>query len=389
VHNAAQTERRLNFSVSLLQIRCCPAGSRCSAIPLSDRLREDEDPMKRRVSVGAAGAIVLLVAIFLAEHYWSGANSPRESALATLPADAAVVLYADAADLRQSPFLEQLYQWAPRPQRIDADYAQFLRDTSFDYERDLDRLAIAVIKRGQDTTFFAVADGRFDRRKINAYTSQFGTHESRGGREIFTVPVTGSPRKISFAFTRQNRIALTNNGDLPALLSQPMKGVDEKQWRARFDRLAGSPLFAVIRQDAAPGAALAQRAPGGLQSPQLAALLDQLLWITIAGKPEGDRLRVVTEGECPADQTARELSDFLNGALILAQAGLNGPQVRQQLDPQAREAYLEILKGAEISRIDRGETKSVRAVFDLTPKFLAAAGAASQSVPQQPSPANK
>jgi hypothetical protein len=168
-----------------------------------------------------------------------------------------------------------------------------------------------------------------------------------------------------------------------------MKGVDEKQWRARFDRLAGSPLFAVIRQDAAPGAALAQRAPGGLQSPQLAALLDQLLWITIAGKPEGDRLRVVTEGECPADQTARELSDFLNGALILAQAGLNGPQVRQQLDPQAREAYLEILKGAEISRIDRGETKSVRAVFDLTPKFLAAAGAASPGVPQQPSPTNK
>jgi hypothetical protein len=123
-----------------------------------------------------------------------------------------------------------------------------------------------------------------------------------------------------------------------------------------------------------------------LQSPQLAALLDQLLWITIAGKPEGDRLRVVTEGECPADATARQLSDFLNGALILAQAGLNGPQVRQQLDPQAREAYLEILKGADISRIDRGETKSVRVVFDITPKLLAAAGTASPSVPQQPPP---
>ena len=309
--------------------------------------------------------------------------------LAMMPADSSDVLYADIADLRQTSFIAELHEWAPKPQQVDADYAQFLRDTGFDYERDLDRVAIAILRRGQKTNFFAVADGRFDRKKINTYTSQFGTHEKGGGREIFTVPVTGSPRKISFAFTRQNRIALTNNGDLPALLSQPMKGVDEKQWRARFDRLAGSPLFAVIRQDAAPGAALAQRAPGGLQSPQLAALLDQLLWITIAGKPEGDRLRVVTEGECPADQTARELSDFLNGALILAQAGLNGPQVRQQLDPQAREAYLEILKGAEISRIDRGETKSVRAVFDLTPKFLAAAGAASPGVPQQPSPTNK
>ncbi|MGA2427354.1 MAG: hypothetical protein ABSH13_02520 [Candidatus Acidiferrum sp.] len=343
--------------------------------------------MKRRVWIGSLSAIVLLVGIVLfALRYWSGVNPPRESALATIPADASVVLYADAADLRQSPFLKQLYAWAPTPQRIDADYAQFLRDTGFDYERDLDRVAVAVIKRGQETTFFAVADGRFDRRKINIYTSQFGTHESRGGREIFTVPVTGSPRKISFAFTRQNRIALTDNGDLPALLSQPMKGTDEKEWRARFDRLAGSPLFAVIRQDAAPGAALAQRAPGGLQSPQLAALLDQLLWITIAGKPEGDRLRAVTEGECPADATARQLSDFLNGALILAQAGLNGPQVRQQLDPQAREAYLEILKGADISRIDRGQTKSVRVVFDITPKFLAAAGTASPSVPQQPPP---
>ena len=86
----------------------------------------------------------------------------------------------------------------------------------------------------------------------------------------------------------------------------------------------------------------------------------------------------------PTDAVARQLSDFLNGALILAQAGLNGPQVRQQLDPQAREAYLEILKGADISRIDRGETKSVRVVFDVTPKFLAAARNAVPTVPQQP-----
>ena len=33
------------------------------------------------------------------------------------------------------------------------------------------------------------------------------------------------------------------------------------------------------------------------------------------------------------------------------QAGLNGPRVREQMAPQAREAYLEILKGADISRL--------------------------------------
>jgi hypothetical protein len=346
--------------------------------------------MKQRLWIVLPAAAVLLIVIaFVTRGYWGGAgNSPRESALAMMPTDASTIVYADVADLRQTPFVTQLHDWAPKPQQVDADYAQFLRDSGFDYERDLDRVAIAILKRGPDSTFFAVADGRFDRKKINTYSSQFGTHESRGGREIFTVPVSGSPRKISFAFPRQNRIALTDSTDLPALLTQSMKGADEKEWRTRFDRLAGSPLFAVIRQDALTGAALAQRAPGGLQSPQLSALLDQLLWITVAGKPEGDRLRIVAEGECLADATARQLSDFLNGALILARVGLNGPQVRQQLDPQAREAYLEILKGADISRLDRGETKSVRIVFDITPKFLAAARTAVPAIPQ-PMPPHK
>jgi hypothetical protein len=336
---------------------------------------KDGNRMKQRLWIVLFAAVVLLCILAYGAHrFWTGGNySARDSALATLPSDATAVLYADVDQLRKSPFAAQLYAWAPKPQQVDAEYTKFLNDTGFDYERDLDRLAIATIKRGPATEFFAVADGRFDRKKINVYTSQYGTHASIGGREIFTVPVSGSPRKISFAFVHQHRIAFTDDADLPALLAQAMKGADETDWRTRFDRLAGSPLFAVIRQDAGTGSALAARAPGGFQSQQLAGLLDQLQWITLAGKPEEQRLRVVVEGECPTDNTARQLSDFLGGALILAQAGLNGPRVRQQLDPQAREAYLEMLKGADISRVDRGEAKSVRAVFDITPKFLAAA----------------
>jgi hypothetical protein len=331
--------------------------------------------MKQRLWMALFTAVILLCGIaYFAHRFWTGGNySARDSALASLPSDATAVIFADVAELRQSPFTAQLYAWAPKPLQVDADYAKFSSDTGFNYESDLDRVAIATIKRDQATEFFAVADGRFDRRKLNAYTSQYGTHASIGGREIFTVPVSGSPRKISFAFVHQHRIALTDDSDLPSLLAQSMKGADAGEWRARFDRVAGSPVFALIRQDAGTSSMLAAHAPGGLQSQQLAGLLDQLLWISIAGKPEDQRLRVVVEGECPTDNTARQLSDFLGGALILAQAGLNGPRVRQQLDPQAREAYLEMLKGADISRVDRGETKAVRAVFDVTPKFLAAA----------------
>jgi hypothetical protein len=363
---------------------------RCNNLDFGLDRDGDEKRMNKRVWLTSISIVVLLFALALFAHrYWTGGfGDGREKMLAAMPSTATSVFFADAAELRQTPFVAQLLAWAPKPQ-ADQEYAAFLRDTGFDYERDLDRVAIAVIKRPEAATFFAVAEGRFDRKKINAYTSQFGSHESRGGREIFSVPVGNGSRKISFTFPGQQRIALTDDADFAALLSSPSTGEDAKQWRARFKRLAGSPIFAVIRQDAATGSELAARAPGGLQSQQLSALIDQLQWITVAGKPEDERLRVVVEGECPADAAARQLSDMLNAVLMLAQAGLNGPQVRQQLDPQVREAYLEMLKAADISRIDRGETKSVRVVFDVTPKFLGAARAGTRVIPQQPPPMAK
>ncbi len=184
------------------------------------------------------------------------------------------------------------------------------------------------------------------------------------------MPVSGSAQKISFTFLRNNRIALTDDADLGIYLGASKRRGGVAEWRSRFERLAGSPVFAVIRQDAAAGAALAAQAPGGLRSTQLSSLLDQLQWITLAGKPENDRLRVVAEGECPAEATARQLADLLNGVVTLAETGLNDAKTRQQLDPATREAYLELLKSTDVSKIDRGDTKSVRLVFEITPKFL-------------------
>jgi len=151
-----------------------------------------------------------------------------------------------------------------------------------------------------------------------------------------------------------------------------MHGADANQWRERFDRLAGSPLFAVFRQDASVGSQIAAQTPNGGQAQQLASLLDQLQWITLAGVPEANRLRLVAEGECPNDATAHDLADVLNGIRVFAQAGLNDPKVRHQLDDQTREAYIELIHGADITRLDRGETKSVRLVLEITEEVLRA-----------------
>ena len=73
--------------------------------------------------------------------------------------------------------------------------------------------------------------------------------------------------------------------------------------------------------------------------------------------------------------------DLMNGVVILAQLGLNDAKTRQQLDPAAREAYLELLKSADVSKINRGDTKSVRLVFEITPGFLEAARRAPPVMP--------
>jgi hypothetical protein len=341
--------------------------------------------MKARGWLGRVTVLLLLVAIAFYEYQrWGGRNAVlRDDALALVPSDASALLFVDLSELREAPFFSMLYAWAPKPQ-ADADYAQFLQATGFDFERDLDRVTLAMLKHGPEASFFAVADGRFDRKKIAAYALQSGTRLHLDGREIFLIPLNGSPRKVSFTFLRNDRIALTDESDGSKILTGNQKGADVADWRTRFARLAGSPVFAVIRQDAGAGNALVEQAPSGLRSPQLSALLDQLQWITLAGKPDGNGLRVVAEGECTADATARQLSDLLNGVLVLAQAGLNDSKTRKQLDPTVREAYLDLVKGADVSRIDRGETKAVRLVFDVTPKLLEAVRTAAPLAPPAP-----
>jgi hypothetical protein len=343
--------------------------------------------MRKRTLVGTVAAVIAAGAVVLyAYQRWgdSGSNA-RNDVLGQMPPDAGAVLFLDVDALRQSPFLAELYKWAPQP-KADPDYSQFLQSTGFNYERDLHRVSVALLKRGRNSQLFVVADGRFDQRKIAAYLSPSGVHENQGGREILSVPLTGRAGRITFTFLRNDRIALTNGDGLEALLSAKPGGAnsDSEAWRERFRRLAGSPVFAVVRQDAAAGAALSAQAPGGLRSPQLSVLIDQLPWITIAGKPEADRMRIVLEGEGAADTNTRQLSDVLNGLLVLAEAGLSDQKMRRQLPPEAREAYLELLKSADVSQIDRGEAKSVRLIFDLTPRFLEAARTAMPVAPAAP-----
>lgn len=331
---------------------------------------------KRKLAFGVAGGLILAAAFVIYFVWFKAALPGRGAVLSSMPGSAQTVLFVDLNDLRQAPFFADLVAWAPKPP-LDPDYDQFRRETGFDYEKDLDRIAIAFEKHGPQQTFFAVANGRFDQKKIKDYVAKSGSVLKHAGTEIFSIPVTGSPERISFTFLRNDLIAFSNAADFSWYLKPP-KTSESADWHTRFDRVAGSPFFAVLRNDgiaiamgSQPGAqSLAQRATGGLTSPQLSSLLMQLQWISVAAKPQNDRLRIIAEGEGSEEKSARQLTDLLNGVVLLARAGLGGMRTQQQIGTSTRDAYFELLKSVEVSRVDRGDAKSVRLMFDVTPQLL-------------------
>ncbi len=318
------------------------------------------------LSIAAVIVVVALLGWRAYRHWHAGdSSSDRKAMLSLMPEVASAVVYLDVAQLRSSPLFAQLSRWAPQP-TVDNDYAQFLQATGFNYESDLDRVALAIERQTPTSLAFAVLEGRFDRKKIEAFAGKYGSLKTADGKTLFAVPLSGSNRKAYFSFLREDRIAWANDSSF--FFEQP-RG-DARAWQEHFLRLAGTPIFAVLRQDSGAAAALSSQAPGGLRSPQLAALLAQLEWISISAKPDGNLLRVGIEGDCLAETTEHQLKDVLSGLLVLAQMGLNDAKTRKQLDPGLREGYLELLQSADIQQVDRGTSKSVRVMFDVTPKLL-------------------
>ncbi len=323
----------------------------------------------KKLVVAILSAAALAAGIYLGHARWmESRGDTRESLLRALPANATAVIYADVAELRQGGILRSISKWGANAV-ADPEYKQFVEETGFDYEKDLNRVGIAVENRGALRNYFALAEGNFDRKKVEAYLRRSGRSERKNGREFFYLAANEPGRTISVTFLSDRQIALTDGSDLSAELEAVKASAGHAEWTERFERLAGTPVFALIRQDAAIGALLNNQSPGGLRSPQLGQLLNQLLWVSIAGKLEGNDFRAVLEGECPNEMTMRQLSDFLNGIVLMANAGLNDPKLRQQMDPAEREAYLQMLNSIDVTKLDRGSGKFVRVTFVLTPEI--------------------
>ena len=109
----------------------------------STREPNGRETMRKRISIGLAAVVIVLGAVAFFGYRKRGLadGSARDEALALMPTDASAVVFADFDELRQAPFIAKLYAWAPKPP-VDADYAQFVKETGFNYQRDLQRIKI-------------------------------------------------------------------------------------------------------------------------------------------------------------------------------------------------------------------------------------------------------
>lgn len=322
--------------------------------------------------------LLLLVALGIVYCLLRKAEPPAPGAapslVSLLPADASYILYADAAALRSSPFVQKLLAALPSPKE-DRDYAEFVRRTGFDYTRDLDRVAVGV--RPKSNGAVAIAEGRFDRQKISAYATQAGRRADQGGREAYLIPAQDGGNNM-LVFLAENRILLSDNPATPlpeAIPENPASRDTSSPLQERIARVAGSELFAVGNVSPLPTNLL----PGDIVSGELKNTLDRIEWITFASRPGGDALDVVLEAECTSAADAKKLAWGLEGLRVLARMALSDPKSMKGSDPALAALFQTILKDGELSSAER----FVRLSFSLGPDFLAALQPRPLAVPKK------
>jgi hypothetical protein len=355
------------------------------------------DSTNRAVIVLAA-LLVLILAAVVGFYYWQhrplppivspvagvAVSGPEPGILAELPSGAPVIGYVDVSALRKlqnSPLAAVLGLASPGPQ-ADREYAAFVRDTGFDYQRDLDHAGVTMWPAGfgtpnnvlGDDRVVSIADGRFDQQKIRAYALRTGKAATSGTHEVLEVP--GNP-PVSVEFLSSTRIALASGKNASALLA----GIDtsgsaprDPVLQSRIERVAGAPIFAVARTSQLPASFYANFH----NAPQLEGLIRSIQALTLAGQPDGDNLKINVDAESDSMKNAMQISFLLETGRMAGSMALSTPDAKRQMTREQLDFLNALLSDAKITHRD----KLVRLNLNITREMLTTA-------PPQKTPAAK
>jgi hypothetical protein len=155
------------------------------------------------------GLIALAVTAATAMLLLRRGKAPQSARL--LPA-ADAYFYIDLTPLRTAGLFKNAAA------NVDPDYAQFVRDTGFQFERDLDQAAFAVhlpptdlagSRTPPETRYSEVFVGRFDGAKLAAYLRNTAdSSKPYGNNIIYSIPLPG--RTVRVAVLSKSMVASSN-----------------------------------------------------------------------------------------------------------------------------------------------------------------------------------
>src|SRR5258708_29341025 len=176
----------------------------------SDQMRNPRKTLSIAAGLAALGIAAALLFSGILRRGRTAHASPAPELLSALPVGAPTLVYLDLAAVRASSF----YQHRPDKGPIalpNQDYADFVRSTGFDFEKDLDRVVVAswpAPSAKEQRKNVVIAEGRFDRPKIRDYAMRKGKLDRQEGREVFLFPAGARMGFNSCTFLDDHRIAL-------------------------------------------------------------------------------------------------------------------------------------------------------------------------------------
>ena len=272
---------------------------------------------------------------------WYRARSLTTAALLRrMPAEDALVAYLDFSELRRGGVL-QLLDGSKAGE--DPEYRSFVRQTQFDYKKDLDAAIVAFAPTGR----FLLLKGRFDWKSLRAYVeSQHGSCASEFCRMTGSAP----ERRISFFPLRSNLMALAVSPDESAALrlENAVSGPDPQ--------VPAAPVWLSIPTSMLKSG---DSLPAGTRL--FASGMERAETVTLAFAPDGHGLAARLDIRCRDERDAADLASQLTRTTSL---------LRETMERERQKPNPADLSGVLTSGVFRTEGRRVLGYWPIAPVFV-------------------
>lgn len=247
---------------------------------------------------------------------------PKE--LNLIPADAAIVAFANVREVMASEFRQNLKQIVPDTDKHGQD--EFQRETGIDIENDIDSVIAYVAATGtaEHPSGFVIIRGRFDFGRLEAKAREHKNLqvEELGTARLLRMPGGPDGKVAVLASVEPGVLMFGEEGPVKRALSHagPSITSNDEMMGMISDVEGNANLWAVGRIEAlAHNAKLPE---------QLATQLPQVKWFSASSRINGG-LTGTLRCEARDDESAKNLRDVVQGFLALAkmQAG-NKPEMQ-------------------------------------------------------------